>query len=164
MKTVSFYKSPIGLILLAANDDSLCGLWFSGQKDIPEDIAKTPASMNVPEVIKNTRLWLERYFAGRKPNVSELKLAPEGTEFRKKVWDILRTIPYGETVTYGQIAAMLEDENGKKASAQAVGGAVGHNHISIIIPCHRVVGADGRLTGYAGGIERKKFLLNLEQK
>ncbi len=163
MKTVSFYKSPLGLILLAADNDALCGIWFSGQKDIPEEIRKLPASLNVPEILSNTRLWLDRYFAGKMPESSGLRLAPEGSEFRRQVWDILLTIPYGETVTYGQIAKQLELQTGRKASAQAVGGAVGHNPISLIIPCHRVIGADGSLTGYAGGLKKKKALLEMEQ-
>ena len=164
MKTVSFYKSSLGLILLAADDDALCGLWFSGQKDIPEEYAKMAPAMNVPDIIKRTKLWLDRYFAGKRPNIAELDLAPEGTEFRRKVWDILCSIPYGETTTYGEIARQLEILEGKKSSAQAVGGAVGHNPISIIIPCHRVIGADGSLGGYAGGTYRKSALISLESK
>ena len=164
MKTVSFYKSSLGLILLAADDDALCGLWFSGQKDIPEEYSKMAPAMNVPDIIKRTKLWLDRYFAGKRPNIAELDLAPEGTEFRRKVWDILCSIPYGETSTYGEIARQLEILEGKKSSAQAVGGAVGHNPISIIIPCHRVIGADGSLGGYAGGTHRKAALLSLESK
>lgn len=164
MKTVSFYKSPLGLILLAADNDALCGLWFSGQKDIPEEYAKMAPAMNVPEIITKTKSWLDRYFAGRRPNAAELELAPEGTEFRRKVWEVLSSIPYGQTTTYGQIAKTMEVLTGKASSAQAVGGAVGHNPISIIIPCHRVVGADGSLTGYAGGTHRKAALLKLESK
>ena len=164
MKTVSFYKSPMGLILMAANDDSLCGLWFSGQQNIPEEYAKMAPAMSLPEVLVRTRNWLDRYFAGKRPNPAELDLAPEGTEFRCSVWKALCSIPYGETTTYGQIAKDMQIVQGIKTSAQAVGGAVAHNPISIIIPCHRVVGADGSMTGYAGGIHRKKALLALESK
>ncbi|MBQ2326884.1 MAG: methylated-DNA--[Clostridia bacterium] len=104
------------------------------------------------------------YFAGEKPEISALMLAAEGSEFSRQVWEILRAIPYGETITYGQIAKTLEARTGKRVSAQAVGGAVGRNPISIIIPCHRVVGANGSLTGYAGGTERKAALLELEKE
>ena len=104
---------------------------------------------------------LDTYFAGRRPQW-DIPLQMEGTAFRRAVWDILRTIPYGETVTYGEIATSLAAQSGKRASARAVGGAVGHNPISIIVPCHRVIGSDGSLTGYAGGMDRKKYLLALE--
>ena len=115
------------------------------------------------EVFGEVKTWLDAYFAGQNPDVSGLKLALEGTAFRKMVWNILREIPYGETRTYGQIAAEIAAQRGTKTmSAQAVGGAVGHNPISIIIPCHRVLGADGSLTGYAGGVDKKQFLLELE--
>ena len=109
-----------------------------------------------------TIMWLDQYFDGKKPFITP-PIQLEGTEFRKSVWSILQTIPYGNTITYGDIGKQIAQQQGKeKFSAQAVGGAVGHNPISIIIPCHRVIGSDGKLTGYAGGIERKKYMLDLE--
>ena len=115
------------------------------------------------DIFKRTKKWLDRYFNGEKPQISELPLSPKGSEFRQCVWKILCEIPYGETCTYKEIADIIAKEQGvDKMSAQAVGGAVGHNPISIIIPCHRVVGSDGSLTGYAGGIETKIKLLKLE--
>jgi methylated-DNA-[protein]-cysteine S-methyltransferase len=110
-----------------------------------------------------TRKWLDRYFAGEEPTASELPLAPIGSEFRQKVWRILCDIPYGKVITYGSIAKILAVKmNKERMSSQAIGGAVGHNPVSIIIPCHRVVGSDGNLTGYAGGIAAKIKLLELE--
>ena len=118
---------------------------------------------DLPVFIK-VKKWLERYFNGENPSIKELPLAPQGNDFRQRVWDILCKIPYGETVTYGDIAKEIANSLGRKSmSAQAVGGAVGHNPISILIPCHRVIGVNGSLTGYAGGIERKKALLKLER-
>ena len=111
-----------------------------------------------------TIMWLNQYFNGKKPFITP-PIQLEGTEFRKSVWSILQTIPYGETITYGDIGKQIAQEQGKeKFSAQAVGGAVGHNPISIIVPCHRVIGSNGQLTGYAGGIERKKYMLDLESE
>ena len=119
----------------------------------------------IPGILRKTKFWLDRYFAGEKPDMDELSLAPQGSEFCKMVWGILCEIPYGEVTTYGEIAKKVAERTGKKSmSAQAVGGAVGHNPISIIIPCHRVIGADGSLTGYAGGIEKKVKLLELEKE
>lgn len=158
------YRSPIGEILLAEADGNLIGLWFIGQKYFPETFSEETCRGETP-LLRQVRDWLDRYFAGAQPEISELPLAPRGSEFRQAVWQLLTEIPYGETVTYGQIAAKLAARMEKTAmSAQAVGGAVGHNPISVIIPCHRVLGADGSLTGYAGGVERKTFLLTLERK
>lgn len=155
------YKSPIGNILLASKDNELIGAWFEGQKyylaNINEDITE-----NEDEILIKASKWLDDYFEGKKPPINDLKLAPAGSDFRLKVWKILCEIPYGETITYGEIAKRLSKD--KKMSAQAVGGAVSHNPISIIIPCHRVIGSNGKLTGYAGGIERKRFLLRHENK
>lgn len=156
------YSSPIGEILLASKDNKLIGAWFEGQKyflsGIDEDL-----SGNEDEILLKTKDWLSRYFNGEKPSADELDLAPEGTDFRCDVWHILLEISYGETVTYKEIADKIAQKRGiEKMSAQAVGGAVGHNPISIIIPCHRVVGSDGSLTGYAGGLDRKVFLLKHE--
>lgn len=157
-----YYDSPIGRLLLAERDGSLIGLWMEGQKYFPE--LSGDCRQPTP-VLQKAVQWLDRYFRGEKPQIRELPLAPEGSSFRREVWDILCTIPYGQTTTYGRIAAELSRRRGTAAmSAQAVGGAVGHNPISIIIPCHRVVGTDGSLTGYAGGLEQKKWLLDFEQK
>ena len=117
------------------------------------------------QVFENTKKWLDRYFEKEKPSIKEIPIAPKGGEFRQKVWKILCEIPYGQTITYGEIAKRIAKQmNKEKMSAQAVGNAVGHNPISIIIPCHRVIGKNGSLTGYAGGIERKKMLLELEKE
>ena len=150
------YRSPIGSMLLAATEDALIGAWFEGQKYYAEGVGDSCCEENA--VLLAAKGWLDRYFAGKKPEISELPLAPMGSAFRKSVCAQMCAIPYGETVTYGQIAARLNCR-----SAQAVGGAVGHNSISVIIPCHRVLGAGDSMTGYAGGIDRKQFLLELER-
>lgn len=155
------WTSPLGPILLAAQGGALTGLWFRGQKYEQAGLERPFAGEEMPEadraVLDRAEAWLERYFAGERP-VIDFPLAPEGTEFQKRVWALLREIPYGETVSYGQLAARLGCP-----SARAVGAAVGRNPISLLIPCHRVLGADGSLTGYAGGLERKRRLLALEQ-
>ena len=157
----SNYASPLGDILLSADDEGLTGLWFVGQKYFAKGLSDDTVCMEV-SVLKNAKEWLDIYFSGRKPDFS-VPLHPAGTEFQREVWNILCSIPYGSTVTYGEIAARLCEKRGlSHMSPQAVGGAVGHNRISIIIPCHRVVGADGSLTGYAGGVEKKLRLLELE--
>lgn len=212
MKYVNFYDSPLGRIILAADDDGLSGLWFEDQKYFEMGLSENAMAKDT-EIFEETMNWLNEYFAGKKVETLP-KLSLYGTDFQKRVWDELLNIPYGETVSYGEIAERLntksagfcrinEDEpeiknlrdesleikNSKKISSEAknletknletkdlktknlgykkispraVGGAVGHNHISIIIPCHRVIGADGKLTGYAGGIERKIKLLEIE--
>ena len=159
------YSSPIGKLTLVCDDkESLAGLWIEGQKYFGCSIDAEIIENNSLEVFKKAKNWLDRYFMGRKPEISELSLAPIGNNFRQQVWQILCKIPYGKTITYGEIARIIAKENGKeKMSAQAVGNAIGHNPISIIIPCHRVVGANGSLTGYAGGIETKIKLLKHEQ-
>ena len=155
------YPSPIGSMIMASNGISLTGLWFDGQKYFAQTFSE-PYEEKLLTVFEDTIKWLDIYFGGAVPDFTP-ELYVHSTPFRKSVWDILLTIPYGQTITYGEIAANLAHQTGKKIiSAQAVGGAVGHNPISIIIPCHRVVGADGSLTGYAGGIDRKRFLLELE--
>ena len=155
------YDSPVGLLTLASDGTAICGLWLEGQKyhggTIPDEMERDDEATGFDAL----RTWLDGYFAGENPPVSDVPLAPIGGEFRQAVWKKLIAIPYGELTTYGAIANELKSE-GRKASAIAVGGAVGHNPISIIIPCHRVVGANGSLTGYAGGLERKTWLLEHE--
>ncbi len=163
MPSLTYYDSPIGTILLAAEGKALTGLWFMEQKHFPAEYIGCKVSKQPTQILIDSRNWLERYFAGENPDAAELALAPRGSDFQHRVWEILRNIPYGETITYGKIAKMLEQDSGRKVSAQAVGGAVGRNPISIIIPCHRVIGAKGSLTGYAGGLEKKIALLELEQ-
>ena len=154
------YASPLGPLLLAGTGDRLAGLWMEGQEHFRET---APADMPRKDdllVFDAARDWLDRYFAGKRPAASELPLAPEGSAFRKAVWEMLCAIPYGEVTTYGRIASLMAARMDKESmSCQAVGGAVAHNPIAIIIPCHRVVGTDGSLTGYAGGLERKARLL-----
>ena len=156
------YESPLGNILLAGDEEGLTGLWFTeGSKYSKDCLAKDtrPREMDYFEQAKN---WLDLYFAGRDPGFFP-RLHFVGSAFRNRVGEILCEIPYGKTVTYGWIADKIAEEQGlERMSAQAVGGAVGHNPICIIVPCHRVVGANGSLTGYGGGIMRKKALLELE--
>ncbi|MFY9118831.1 MAG: methylated-DNA--[protein]-cysteine S-methyltransferase [Syntrophomonadaceae bacterium] len=158
------YTSPVGDILLVSDENSIIGLWIGEQKymekTMPHDII---AKDDLP-VLQEGVAWLDDYFAGKKPKLSRLSLAPTGSEFQQQVWRILTEIPYGELTTYGKIAKEVAQRMGKaRMSAQAVGGAVGHNPISIIIPCHRVVGANGSLTGYGGGMEKKIKLLEHEE-
>ena len=161
MQYTTFYESPIGRILLAADDTGLTGLWFEGQKYFARCLGRETEEKEMP-VFAEAKRWLDIYFSGKEPDFTP-PLHFIGTDFQKDVWDILCAIPYGQTMTYGAIADQLAKKRGlSRMSAQAVGGAVGHNNLSIIVPCHRVVGSDGSLTGYAGGIERKTFLLNLE--
>ncbi len=161
MDCVYRYLSPVGSITLSSNGTALTGLWFDGQKYFAQTLSE-PYEEKLLPVFEDTIKWLDIYFGGAIPDFTP-DLSLHSTPFRKAVWDILLTIPYGHTMTYGEIAEILAQQTGKKKmSAQAVGGAVGHNPISIIIPCHRVVGTDGKLTGYAGGIDRKRFLLELE--
>ena len=155
------YESPLGTLTLASDGEALCGLWLSGQKRFGESVPAPLRRDDAAKAFNAVRAWLDDYFAGAAPSSAELPLAPRGSEFRQAVWRILLEIPYGETITYGAIAQRLKTERGK-ASARAVGGAVGSNPVSIVIPCHRVVGAGGNLTGYAGGIERKVWLLKHE--
>ena len=157
------YSSPLGSITLACDGNNIVGLWFEGQKYFAGSIAGDMTEDNNLPVFNDVKKWLDRYFNGEKPAISGLPLAPIGGEFRQGVWSILRKIPYGKLTTYGEIAReMAVKMNKKSMSAQAVGGAVGHNPISIIIPCHRVIGANGSLTGYAGGVTIKAKLLELE--
>lgn len=157
------YTSPIGEITIACNGQSLSGLWFEGQKYFYGTLPEKPIENDNIPVLKAAKKWLDSYFSGKKPNISELPLSPIGGEFRQSVWKILCEIPYGSVMTYGEIAKKIALAKGmERMSAQAVGGAVGKNPISIIIPCHRVVGSDGSFTGYAGGIQKKITLLTIE--
>ncbi len=152
------YSSPLGKMLIVSDGEAICGLWFYGQKYFKSTIDESMVEKPDLTIFKKATKWLDDYFNGLNPEI-DFKLNPQGSEFRKNVWKILTEIPYGKTVTYGEIASLLSPT----MSAQAVGGAVGHNPISILIPCHRVLGANGKLTGYAGGIERKIKLLELER-
>ena len=162
MQYISHYQSPIGGILLAADETGLTGLWFEGQKYFALYLDKAHKEKEVP-VFETAKRWLDIYFSGKEPDF-QVPLHFTGTDFQNEVWEILYSIPYGNTMTYGEIAKKIAEKRGlKRMSAQAVGGAVGHNEISIIVPCHRVVGSNGSLTGYAGGIEKKAELLKLEK-
>lgn len=153
------YTSPIGLLSIVATDQYLFGIWVEGQNHFERGlIADNIEEVKTHPVLNQAISYLDDYFLGQNPSLSELPLAPIGTDFEKKVWSYLREIPFGTTVTYGQIAKDLS-----VASAQAVGGAVGRNPWSILVPCHRVLGANKRLTGYAAGLERKAWLLNHER-
>ena len=156
------YVSPLGVLVLASDGENIAGLWIEGQKYFGDTVTGEAAENDGLPVFSSARLWLDRYFAGEMPLPSELPLRPNGGDFRHAVWKILCGIPYGEVTTYGAIAKKIAAQSGRPMSAQAVGGAVAHNPISIIIPCHRVVGANGSLTGYAGGIEAKIRLLEHE--
>ena len=177
------YDSPLGRITLASDGEALVGLWFDGQKHFAGGLDPEHEERRLP-VFDDACRWLDIYFSGRVPDFTP-KLNMRATAFRRKVWEILLTIPYGTTMTYGEIAARLdgsvgvgdggglkrasaravgEGEGPRRMSARAVGGAVGHNPISLIIPCHRVVGSRGTLTGYAAGLERKAVLLGMESR
>ena len=156
------YESPLGPMILAASDTALVGAWFEGQKYCYGALQGEVLREEDTPILRKAAHWLDDYFAGRMPAIMTLPLAPQGSEFRRLVWYLLCQIPYGQTTTYGDLANQVEERTGKKMSAQAIGGAVGHNPISIIIPCHRVLGANGRATGYAGGIDKKIALLHLE--
>lgn len=161
---ITYYNSPIGDILLASKNDKLIGLWIENQKYYLSGFKEELKEVDNNKILNKAKKWLDRYFDGEKPNINELELEPIGSDFRKSVWRILCNIPYGEVITYNDIAKEIAKEKGiKQMSAQAVGGAVGHNPISIIIPCHRVVGSNGSLTGYAGGVKKKKYLLEHEK-
>ena len=163
MNYLSNYISPLYPLTLASDGENLTGLWLEGQKYYAATIEKESALRDELPIFTRTKKWLDRYFNKKNPAISELPLAPAGSEFRQEVWKILCTIPYGEYITYGDIAKNIAAKQNKfRMSSQAVGGAVGHNPISIIIPCHRVVGTNGSLTGYAGGIDKKIKLLEHE--
>ena len=156
------YESKIGLLYLISDGKSLIGCCLEGQKYFPNNIDNYYLNEELSILVKSKE-WLERYFNGENPSIDEIPLNYIGTEFRKTVWEVLKEISYGELVTYKHIAEIITKGKGLKTmSAQAVGGAVGHNPLLIFIPCHRVIGVDGSLTGYAAGLENKRFLLNLE--
>lgn len=162
MTYTQHYDSPLGGILLAADEEGLTGLWFDGQKYFARTLPKEYAESETP-VLCEAKRWLDIYFSGREPDFTP-PLHPVGSAFQQAVWALLLGIPYGKTTTYGTLARKLAEKQGlTHMSAQAVGGAVGHNDISLIIPCHRVVGANGSLTGYAGGVDKKIKLLELER-
>ena len=152
------YKSPIGPLSLLADDHYLFGIWIEEESDFEKGLSENDVTVveNHP-ILNQITSYLETYFKGQDQDLSEMPLAPVGSDFEKRVWNYLRRIPFGQTVTYGQIAKDLQ-----VASAQAIGGAVGRNPWSILVPCHRVLGAGGRLTGYAWGLEKKTWLLRHE--
>lgn len=163
MNYIHHYDSPLGGITLASDGVSLTGLWFDGQKYFGSTLSDERQEKKLP-IFDRTEKWLDVYFSGKAPNFTP-SISLKGTDFQKTVWDILLTIPFGQTMTYGEIAERVASVRGlSRMSAQAVGGAVGHNPISLIVPCHRVVGSDGSLTGYAGGVEKKRWLLDMEKK
>ncbi len=162
MDYISYYKSPLGSILLASDGVFLTGLWFEKQKFYAATLSNAYEKKILP-IFEETFNWLNIYFCGKEPDYTP-KSKIKTTELRKKVWKVLLNIPYGKTMTYKEIGEIIAKENNcSKMSAQAIGGAVGHNPISIIIPCHRVIGTNRSLTGYAGGIDKKLFLLSLEK-
>ena len=154
---ITEYASPLGTLRLAGTEEGLLSL------DLPRDRFPNRWQGESPgplPCLDAAREWLDAYFKGERPDAGGIDLCPRGSDFRQRVWSLLREIPYGETVTYGELAKRIAPE--KRMSAQAIGGAVGRNPIGILIPCHRVLGANGSLTGYAGGLEKKRFLLQLE--
>ena len=161
MDSICFYPSILGEIVIRNDGSSLTGLYFADQRHLPEGVLDLPKEENA--ATEKTKQWLDLYFSGKNPDFTP-PLQLNGTPFQKEVWKILQTIPYGQTRSYKQIAEMFAAEKGiLRMSAQAVGSAIGRNPISIIVPCHRVIGSDGALTGYAGGIERKEKLLQQER-
>ena len=156
------YDSPIGTVQIVSDGSAVTGLWLPGQGGVASFTAMK-ASLGEDAVLASARTWLDKYFDGEEPELMP-PLRPHGTPFCERVWAILRTVPYGETTTYGEIARRLTERSGGRMSAQAVGRAVGANPIALMIPCHRVVGAGGALVGYAGGVDRKEYLLVLEKR
>lgn len=167
MEYIYHYNSPLGGITMCSDGQALTGLLFDGEKYFAETFSAEPAGMteckdcSLPAFAETVR-WLDTYFTGKDPGFLP-PITLRTTPFRREVCEVMLTIPYGKTMTYGEIAARIAKRRGlDRMSAQAVGGAVGHNPISLIIPCHRVIGTDGSLTGYAGGVEKKAKLLQLE--
>ena len=162
MDYIHHYQSPLGGMTMTSDGTSLIGLWFDGQKYFADTIEKSTPQKDLP-IFKQTDKWLDIYFSAKSPEFTP-PLTMHTTPFRKCVWEIMLTIPFGRTMTYGEIADKIAKQKGiEKMSAQAIGGAVGHNSISLIIPCHRVVGSNGNLTGYAGGLDKKIKLLEIER-
>ena len=162
MQEYTKIPSPLGEITLAAEDGALAGLWFSGQAHYMRGVSADARRNDALPLFRRVRDWLDAYFAGRAPDPAQIPLTPAPTAFQARVRTALLKIPYGETVSYGELAQKLGAE--KKTSPRAVGTAVGRNPVSVLVPCHRVVGKDGGLTGYAGGTERKSRLLELERE
>jgi methylated-DNA-[protein]-cysteine S-methyltransferase len=161
MEYVHRIESPVGTLTVSSDGENIAGLWIAGQKYFANTLGKDALEQNL-SVFDGVKEWLTIYFSGKEPGFMP-PLAPRGSPFQKSIWNILRNIPYGKTTSYGEISKQFELENeGRRASARAAGGAVGHNPISILIPCHRVIGKNGDLTGYAGGIDVKIKLLRLE--
>lgn len=158
------YHSPLGEITILSDDQYIRGLWFMGQEYYGAGYDLGQVSVGQPQPITTARQWLTDYFAGKNPDPQQVPLAPETTVFRQKIYQVLRKVPYGRTITYKELSDVLQvGSPTKKNKARAVGNAVGHNPILLLIPCHRVLGSDGSLTGYAAGLERKKVLLRLEK-
>ena len=155
---VTKYNSPLGSLTLACMEDTLVNVCFDDNDSFFKRRIFNTVEIDEVSIFRKTKKWIDSYFRGENPSIANLDLNMEGSEFRLKVWELLKEIPYGKVITYGDLAKKLSPN----MSSQAVGGAVGHNPISIIVPCHRVVGFDGRLTGYAGGLENKVKLLELE--
>ncbi len=161
MDYVYHYQSPLGGVTMASDGETLTGLWFDGQKYFAAGLEDVLEEKRLP-VFEETLHWLDVYFSGRSPGFLPA-LNPRGTAFQKAVWGVLASIPYGSTTTYGQIARQLKEKIKRPGIlARAVGSAVSRNPVSLLIPCHRVIGADGRLHGYAGGTDKKLWLLKME--
>ena len=162
MNYFSTYDSPLGELVLAANDGALTGLWMAGQRFFASGLPSNSIK-GTNDVLKEAECWLDSYFAGERIELGDIPIQMQGTPFQKEVFELIAQIPYGCFVTYGDLASDIAHKRGiTKMSAQAIGGAVGHNPISIIVPCHRVLAAGGKLGGYGGGLENKRFLLRLE--
>ena len=159
----NFYNSPLGKMTILADDEALYGLWLNEQKYFGGRYDLNKIAYDSSKMADKTINWLDHYFNGQKPSLSDIVLAPQVTEFQKKVYQNLQNVPYGQTITYKELSDAIQNEQSKKNLSRAVGNAVGRNQILILIPCHRVIGSDGALTGYAGGLDRKEALLNLEE-
>ncbi|MDR0768638.1 MAG: methylated-DNA--[protein]-cysteine S-methyltransferase [Dysgonamonadaceae bacterium] len=161
MEYINKIKSPVGILTVSSDGQNISGLWIEGQKYFAKTLGKDVLEQDLP-LFKTVRQWLDIYFSGKEPDFMP-PLMPKGSPFQKTIWNYLCKIPYGQTTSYGELAKQFELENeGKPMSARAIGAAVGHNSVSIIIPCHRIIGKNGDLTGYAGGIDIKIKLLQLE--
>lgn len=158
----TFYNSPLGKMTILADDKALYGLWFNDQKHFGGRYDLNKIAYGPSKMADKTINWLDQYFNGQKPSLADIVLAPQVTEFQKKVYQNLQNVPYGQTITYKELSDAIQNEQSKKNLSRAIGNAVGRNQILILIPCHRVIGSDGALTGYAGGLDRKEALLNLE--